>query len=350
MPKLAVHLVSWNGGKYIPHLFQSLKNQSYTNWELRILDNNSSDNTTEKIKQAIQNFPVPVSFIENPENIGFAGGHNQLFQKTKGTDNELMLLLNQDMYLAPDCLQNMTTFMYAHDDVAAVSPRLMRWNLDRIEEGIEKTFTDQIDAIGLKVFRNRRVVEWLTRHSWQTSDLAKSGKTELEVFGVSGALPMFCLEALEEVAFADGTFFDSSYHSYKEDVDLAYRLRSRGLKAYVLLDTISYHDRSGAGPKALSDSAAIKNKKQQSAWIKYHSYKNHLMTLYKNEYWQNLILDFLPIKWYEAKKFWWYAIFDRSVLKGLEEIWKHKKELRKRKKEIKSKRKARWKELRTWWT
>jgi len=93
----------------------------------------------------------------------------------------------------------------------------------------------------------------------------------------------------------------------------------------------------------------LKNKKGQSEWIKYHSYKNHLMTLYKNEYCQNLLIDFPSILWYELKKFFFFLFFDAKVLRGWKEIWRNRKVLKKKRKEIKEKRKTSWRKMRKWW-
>lgn len=373
MTKLSVHLVTWNGVKYIPYLFDSLKKQNFSDWKLVILDNGSSDDTVKKIKHEIQDFPVDVEFIELKENVGFAGGHNYLYQgernKEKGT-SEYILLLNQDMYLMEGTLEKMVAFLNEHEDVAAVSPRLMKWNFELCETpsqppsreekssvgslleerqgGVETSFTNKIDSLGLKVSRNRRVIELNTGENWETYKLTNLQTYKPEVFGVSGALPMYRRSAIENVTFSDGNFFDSLYNSYKEDVDLAYRLRIAGYRAYVLLDTVAYHDRSAEGI-AQGDKVAIKNKKTQSAWVRYHSYKNHLMTLYKNEYWQNCFLDGIFIKWYECKKFVWFLLFDRAVLKGLAEVWKARKVLRGKREEVRKMRKISWRELRQWW-
>lgn len=351
--KVSVHLVTWNGKKYVPFLFDSLRKQTSKDWELVIWDNHSEDGMVAAMKEQLADFPVSHELIENDSNDGFAGGHNALFKKTKG---KYILMLNQDMYLEPDCIENLLSYMDSHEDVAAVSPRLMRWDFAEVEKGeIENSFSEYVDALGLKVFRNRRVIEQYTQERWSSEslhadivDLQK--KEELDVFGVSGALPMFCREALGMVAFKNGNFLDQSYHSYKEDVDLAYRLRIAGLKATILLQTVAYHDRSAAGPKELSDSAASDNKKTQSSWVKYHSYKNHLMTLYKNEYWQNMLLDFVFIKWYETKKFWYFVLFDRKPLKGLKACWTLRKEMKEKRAQVKQMRNTTWKALRVWWT
>ncbi|MFH0857475.1 MAG: glycosyltransferase family 2 protein [Candidatus Magasanikbacteria bacterium] len=339
MNKLVVQLVTWNGEKYIPFLFESLKKQTYTDWKLCILDNASDDNTVEKIKKELENASFPYTLLEEKDNKGFAGGHNVLYKKH---ESEYVLFLNQDMYLEPDCLEKMVKYLENNNAVAGVSPRLMRWDF------LNKQFTHDVDALGLKVFRNRRVVEQYTKQNWEEIKMNFKENT-LEVFGLSGAFPMFRRSALQDIEFEDGTIFDENYHSYKEDVDVAFRLQSRGHRSVILLDAVAYHDRTGAGPKELGTRSTLKNKKDQKEWVKYHSYKNHLMNLMKNEYWQNLILDFFPIKWYELRKFFWFLFFERKPLKGLLEIWKLRGIIWKRRKAIQKNKKVSYKEMRKWW-
>ena len=126
--KLSVHLVTWNGAKYIPYLFDSLKKQTFKDWRLVILDNGSTDSTIADCRLQIADFPVEVKIIENKTNVGFASGHNQLISEFRVQSSEFVLLLNQDMYLSPDCLEKLAVFMEKNEYVAVVNPRLMRWD------------------------------------------------------------------------------------------------------------------------------------------------------------------------------------------------------------------------------
>ncbi|EKD43679.1 MAG: Glycosyl transferase [uncultured bacterium] len=353
MPKLSVHLVAWNGAKYIPYLFESLRIQTCQDWFLYIVDNDSKDNTVELIKKELENFSIPYKLVINPTNNGFAGGHNQAY---RDTDGEFFLLLNQDMYLQPTCLQDMVEFLDKNIKVASISPRLMKWDFSKIvSDGLEKSFSNQIDALGLKIFRNRRVIEQYTQCDWDEIKLDPRFHGDdntvqaLEVFGASGAFPMMRRSIINKVVFADGQFLDENYHAYKEDVDLSYRLQEAGFKSFILLNTVAYHDRTGAGPKEMNDLVAAENKKKQSPWVQYHSYKNHLRTLYKNEYWQNFILDLPWILWYELKKFVYLSLFDRKVLSGLKEVWKGRDDLKNKRQQINKSKTADYKSLRKWW-
>ncbi|MFA7244958.1 MAG: glycosyltransferase family 2 protein [Candidatus Magasanikbacteria bacterium] len=355
--KLSIHLVSWNGSKYIPYLFDSLKKQTYKDWKLFVWENASSDDTAELIKKELENFDLPYEYLDSKKNIGFAGGHNELYRgmgnEERGT-SEYFLLLNQDMYLMPDVLEKLVKFLNENKDVASVTPRLMKWNFNQIDIDFSDSLTNYVDSLGLKIMKNRRVVEKYVGKDWDEKKAKmelsfRAHDESLEVFGVSGALPMYRKSAIDMVKFSDGNFFDNLYESYKEDVDLSWRLRLFGFKSFVLLDAVTYHDRSAGGQEKLGDKTSAENKKKQSAWVKYHSYKNHLMTLYKNEYGKNFSLDFLFIIWYELKKFVYFLVFDRKVLKGLSVIWENKKLLKQRREEVTQMRNVSYKELRVWW-
>jgi GT2 family glycosyltransferase len=283
--------------------------------------------------------------ITSSENLGFAGGHNELFKKS---NSEYVLLLSSDMYLKNDCVEKMVHILDTHQEINVATARLMKWNFEHYPD--PTSFTEYIDSLGLKIFRSRRVVEWMAGEVWNTVKVQFKDAHYIEVFGVSGALPLFRRTCFTSQVSSSGEIFDPSFSSYKEDVDLAFRLRSAGHRAVVVLDAVGYHDRKAAMPKEKGDRGALQNKQQQSEIIKYNSYKNHLMILYKNEYWQNLILDFLWIFWYEVKKFSYFLLFDRAVLKGLQMVWNKRKDLKELRKRNKELRKVSWKELRHWWT
>ncbi len=295
MARLAIQLVTWNGARYIPYLFASLRQQSYRDAVLRVLDNGSADATTECLAKELQQVPWPVEFVRTSVNVGFAGGHNQLFQQVS---EEYVLLVNQDMYLTPECLEKMVQTLDTHPEYAAVSPRLMRWEFGRIpREGLEKSLSIQIDSLGLARLRNRRFIEIDAGKEWHDTH-----EERREVFGVSGALPLYRVSAARAVS-PDGNLFDPRFESYKEDIDLSWRLEKKGYKAAVILNAVAYHDRTVAMPKGgVSDWAAWRNKGTQSKQVRFLSYRNHLRLLFKHETRKTFLPDALAIVWYEFKK------------------------------------------------
>jgi hypothetical protein len=130
--KLTVQLVSWNGEKYIPYLFESLRKQTYKDWKLLVLDNGSYDKTTNLIKKELNTLPVQSEVLELKENLGFSEGHNKLFLKVK---TDYVLLLNQDMYLEENCLDELVHFMEEHSNFASATPLLFKWNFKELQKG-----------------------------------------------------------------------------------------------------------------------------------------------------------------------------------------------------------------------
>ena len=356
MSKLSVHLVAWNGAKYIPYLFESLRAQTYKDWELLAIDNGSKDETADLIEQEFKNFPVPARLIRNKENNGFAGGHNQAVREMRVPPTlppptsgggmrrgapEYIQLLNQDMYLAPDYFERVVAMMDANPEAGAGQGMLLKWDFNT------NTYTDVVDTMGLKVLRNRRVVDWKTgEHNAPQPPLTLRGGG-VEVFGVSGALPIYRRKAIEDVMF-EGQMFDEDLFSYKEDVDLAFRLRSAGWKACVSLEARAWHDRTAAGPREKSDRSMLKNRKTKSAFVNYHSYKNHLTVLLKNEHRANFAKDWPWICFYELKKLFYLALFDWSTLKGLKEVKKLWPQTKKKRNVIMKNYKVKPEEMRAW--
>lgn len=342
--KLTVQLVAWNGEKYISHLFKSLRNQTFKNWSLLVLDNGSIDKTKELIKKELKTLTVQTEFFELKENLGFAGGHNFLFSKS---NSEYVLLLNQDMYLKKKCFEKLFNFMEKHSNFASASPLLLKWDFREVEKGdIKKSFTNFIDSAGLKVFKTRKIIDNFAGKNYEEVKNKLGNDKFKQVFGVSGALPIYKRSALREIAF-ENNVFDASFGSYKEDVDLAFRLASFGYNSAVVLNAKAYHDRTFGKEKSLK--LAFKNKTKMSASV-YNSYKNHFALLYKNEYWQNIVLDFLWIKCYEIKKAIFYLFFNPKVFFGaLKEFKKNKPILKKEKEKIIKDRKISWYQMRNLW-
>ncbi|PIR04021.1 MAG: hypothetical protein COV59_02445 [Candidatus Magasanikbacteria bacterium CG11_big_fil_rev_8_21_14_0_20_39_34] len=363
MPKLSINMVVFHEKemKYIAYLFDSLKKQTFQDFEMLLVDNSDAGSSIIKmVEEKAKELGNPYKIIKSNGNVGFAAGHNSGYKEAK---TPFVLLLNPDMYLLPDVLSRMVDVLESNSKAASVSTRLMRWDFekveksskDSVEEQAREGFTNQVDAIGIRLLRNRRAVEWFAQELWDKGEETPPmlgnilDKQILEVFGVSGALAMYRKEVADTILLPGDNLFDPTYHSYKEDLDLAYRLRNAGYTSYVVLDSIAYHDRTAAAPKGLSDLKAAMNKGKQSEYVKFHSYKNHLRTLYKNEYWQNFFWDFPWIVWFELKKFA-YMLFIHPVIlwKSVREIVKDWKYTRSARRQIVEDRKLYWKGLRRW--
>ncbi|MFH1430592.1 MAG: glycosyltransferase family 2 protein [Candidatus Uhrbacteria bacterium] len=299
MSKLVLQLVVWNGAHYLPHHLASLRTQSFRDWELVVIDNGSTDSSPRVLEEQLAEFSQQTRLICNRENRGFSGGHNQAFVSA---ESEYVQLLNQDTVLDPSYLERLVAFLEARDDVAAVQGALLRWDFERNVQ------TDVIDTLGLKMCRSRRVCELSTGH--QLSTISSHGAPSREIFGVSGALPMYRRTSVIAVA-SGGALFDEAYGSYKEDIDLAWRLRGAGWRAFVIPTACAWHDRTAD---------AGKRRRSRSPMERRLSYRNHLMTIIKNEQWRTFRRDWRPIVWYEMRKLGYACMCEWGTLRGFFEV------------------------------
>ncbi|MFA6304723.1 MAG: glycosyltransferase family 2 protein [Patescibacteria group bacterium] len=319
--RLAICLVTSNAGKYLPFCLNSLMNQDFKDFIILVIDNGSSDDTVKFFQESYPNLPL----VRHPQNLGYAKAHNQGIAWTK---SEYFMPLNQDIILEPNYLSQAVAYLDNHPQTAAISGKLYYWDFN----GNIKTKI--IDTAGLKIFKNHRVVEI----GQGQEDDGQFEKTE-EVFGVSGAAPIYRRSALEQVKIEAihgkaAEYFDEDFFSYKEDVDLAYRFQLAGYSAVYLPSAVAYHDRTTKGNNDLSDKATRLYRKGKDRQVKIYSYKNHLSAIYKNEFVANLFKYFWPIFFYECKKLIYLVIFEPATLKGLSLFFKQKKKMSAKRKYI----------------
>ncbi|MFA6536931.1 MAG: glycosyltransferase family 2 protein [Patescibacteria group bacterium] len=262
MPKFTINLVTWNGERFIDVCLSSVLAQTYKDYSVLIIDNGSSDNTKQIIAERFPQFKV----IAHKDNLGFARAHNQAIH---WTDSEYVVCLNQDIVLDPKFLEQMADFLDKNQAVGAVTGKICRLDEDLLP-------TKYIDTVGLKIFKNLRVVD-------QGSGEMDEGQYDVfeQVFGVSGCVPVYRRRALKTVEFSK-EFFDENFFIYKEDVDLSFRLRVRGWPIWRVSSAIAYHARTiGAPLEKLSVWKIAKNHFKRSTFGKFYSYRNHLYFIYK---------------------------------------------------------------------
>jgi GT2 family glycosyltransferase len=90
-PLVSVVVLSYNSANHLPHCLKSVFSQNYQNLEVILVDNASEDESIEVAKK----FPK-VKIIANVENLGFSGGMNLGYSKSRG---DFVLLLNPDTVL-----------------------------------------------------------------------------------------------------------------------------------------------------------------------------------------------------------------------------------------------------------
>lgn len=113
MPLVSVIIPTWN---HLPELLECLKSlarQTYTTFEVIVVDDGSTDGTAERMQGYMAPFPLRVHLM--PHNRGAAAARNEGAKLAKG---EGLLFLDADAVLVPHAIQQMVQVLLDHPEAA----------------------------------------------------------------------------------------------------------------------------------------------------------------------------------------------------------------------------------------
>lgn len=112
-PKVSIILPVYNGEKYLRESVESILNQSFTDFELIIINDGSKDGS----KEVLESYPDPRIRIVNQENKGLAGALNVGIALAQG---EYIARQDQDDISLPERLREQVDFLDNHTDYGMV--------------------------------------------------------------------------------------------------------------------------------------------------------------------------------------------------------------------------------------
>lgn len=103
---VSIIMPSYNTGKYIADSIRSVQAQTYTNWELILVDDCSNDNTDEVVERFLTD--QRIIYIKNKKNSGAAVSRNRALREAKG---KWIAFLDSDDLWIPEKLEKQIKFM-----------------------------------------------------------------------------------------------------------------------------------------------------------------------------------------------------------------------------------------------
>lgn len=119
MPKVSIVLPTYNGEEYIKNSIDSILNQTYTNWELIIVNDCSKDNTAQII-QEYANKDSRIKVITNETNKKLPASLNIGFEKATG---DYYTWTSDDNEYYPQAIEKMVNFLENNKDFGMVYAR-----------------------------------------------------------------------------------------------------------------------------------------------------------------------------------------------------------------------------------
>jgi glycosyltransferase involved in cell wall biosynthesis len=115
-PIVSVLVPTYNYARYLDEAIQSVLNQTFKDFELIIVDDQSTDNTDEIIEKYLED--PRISYYKNPKNLGLVANFNRCMEYSKG---EYLKFLLADDKLHPTLLEKFVAIMNAYPSVSLVT-------------------------------------------------------------------------------------------------------------------------------------------------------------------------------------------------------------------------------------
>lgn len=276
---ISVVILSYNSEKWIGRCLSSLTNNERKIKEIIVVDNHSSDRTTEEVKK-FEN----VRLISNKKNIGFSGGVNVGIKKARG---DKILILN------PDTMVNIGSIKKLGECMIFYGADIAGGKLSKRNNDTHNSFVRAPDILtGLFDFTNlRKIIPFDLFHKYHYYLNDKYPSKSKEVDAVSGAFMM-----VNKKVFAKVGLFDERFFMYLEDIDFCLRARQLGYKVIFCPESEIFHE-GGAS----SDNI---DKINHTAWSdsrKYYFSKH--FTVFVNTIIQPIFIldDLLTVLWRKIK-------------------------------------------------
>jgi hypothetical protein len=246
-PLVAVIVLNYNGAAYVNRCLNSIFRNSYSNFEVIFIDNNSNDNSVELASRLFNSNPH-FTMIRNSENLGFSIGNNIGFKRTKA---KYVIVLNNDTEVQENFIETLVKVAESNEIIGSVGCKIVQ--------------QDGSIRYGPKYMSYGFIVHATRKQTYDnfTANLANCGCASL-----------YRKSVIDKI---DG--FDPFFWADWEDHDLGYRLILAGFKSVYTPKTTVLH---------LGGGLSLGMNEERRVRI----FRNKLLTYLKNYQARNLLLRF----------------------------------------------------------
>lgn len=301
--KVAIHLAVHNGAHWLPAVLHSVENQTFTDWEVTLWDNASTDTTS-----AIASRYPKVHIRRHSANTSFWTAQEAMLVDCSA---EYVIALT-DVVLDSEFIAQAVAALDANPNAGSVQGKVMAMHW---ADGVPVK-EHAIDAVGFRLQHSRRVT--ILGHG--EDDHGQYDGAPRVIFGTEGAAAVFRRSALEDCRI-HGHVIDPDYRvgaiGYGDDFDLAWRMTLLGHPALLVPAARAWHDRSTTKNTGGSISASIKRRRMRAGIAiekRRLEWSNVRFTIIKNDAIINILRDLPSILWRELMVTGYALLFEPLVL------------------------------------
>lgn len=214
MPLASVVILSYQNSEETLECMSSLETQSYPNLQVVLIDNGSSSEHVQRLKRYASQSPLDLRLIPSDTNRGAAGGRNEGARQARG---DYIAFLDSDTVVDEDWLQELVE-PFLRDDSEAIGA-----TTSTVRNFFQRDLVEYGGQSRMNVFGQAKASNKVQRTS-ETRAVA----------GASFMMPRSVISTL-------GEFNCSAYFFWWEELDLSWRLHTRGYRLMYIPTSIVFH-------------------------------------------------------------------------------------------------------------
>jgi GT2 family glycosyltransferase len=249
-PHVLVVLVAHDGAAWLPRTLAALEAQDHPGLDVVAVDNNSTDGS----RQVLLDHLGPERVLVAELDLGFGAAVSMALDARPAAVAPYVLLLHDDLVLAPDAVANLVAAMEADPRLAIVGPKLLSWTDER-----------ELQSVGWTVDITGRADNSVDEGELDQGQRDQERRT---LYVSTGGM-------LVRRGVLDGLGrFDRRYHLFRDDLDLCWRAWLTGHDVEVIPDARGTHVAAATNYLRLGQTRFI--------GPRYFAERNTLATLLKN--------------------------------------------------------------------
>lgn len=249
--KVFIILLNYNGVNDTLECIKSLETINYNNYEIIVVDNDSTDNSFTILKEEIGH---KHHVISSNRNGGFAFGNNVGIRYALKKGADYILLINNDTTVEPNFLDELVRPMERSSDYGISTGLILNYYNKNL-----------VWYAGGEINWNR----FYGYHNHENENINKLNLCESEVSFATGCLMLIRSDVITKVGE-----LPEEYFMYYEDVDYCASIQENGYKIYFNPKSVIYHKISAASGEAESPFAIKWNTRNRIIFI--NKYKNKI--------------------------------------------------------------------------
>ncbi len=249
-PKVSIIILNWNGVKKAIECLASLKKITYPNYDVIVVDNGSSGNDVEVLRQKNGD---QIHIIENDKNYGLSKGRNIGIRYALEKGADYIQILDNDIVVAPDFLTQLIDVAQADPNIGVAGPKVYHY--------------EQPERLG---YAGRYMNYWTGFAVDKAKGKIDCGQFEdiVDVDYTNGGSMLISRNALLSVGLLDERFF-----FWCEDVDFCTRVTKAGFRVVFIPQAKVW---------VKGETSELIENKQRAANSGYYFIRNHFILMAKH--------------------------------------------------------------------